>query len=227
MNKSSNRMESNNDQSRGKKIFVGGLPSDLTENEFKSYFEKFGQITDVVVMQDSVTNRPRGFGFITFDSVESVNYVLQNNFHELNGRRVEVKRAVPKNRNCNSSNPQRGKSPLSPHVPLYYPHFSSGPVVYPGYAPFPHYYGSSLYGSWHYNGLYGTGHEAPPLPLGSAWYAPNVFGDGMFPSPYINSVIHPVYSSKGGRLLDPMAGNGRRNGNMSADAVPFQLNNRA
>lgn len=81
---------------RTKKIFVGGLPSTITESDFKMYFDQFGTITDVVVMYDHNTQRPRGFGFITFDSEEAVDRVLYKTFHELNGKMVEVKRAVPK-----------------------------------------------------------------------------------------------------------------------------------
>ncbi|CAL9166333.1 unnamed protein product [Musa hybrid cultivar] len=79
-----------------KKIFVGGLSSTITEGDFKKYFDQFGTITDVVVMYDHNTQRPRGFGFITYDSEDAVDKVLLNAFHELNGKMVEVKRAVPK-----------------------------------------------------------------------------------------------------------------------------------
>ncbi|KAF3532534.1 hypothetical protein DY000_02041115, partial [Brassica cretica] len=85
-----------NNYHRTKKLFVGGLSSETTKEEFKTYFEKFGRITDVVVMHDSVTNRPRGFGFVTYDSENSVEIVMQSNFHELSNKRVEVKRAIPK-----------------------------------------------------------------------------------------------------------------------------------
>uniref|UniRef100_A0A7N0TE50 RRM domain-containing protein n=2 Tax=Kalanchoe fedtschenkoi TaxID=63787 RepID=A0A7N0TE50_KALFE len=81
---------------RTRKIFVGGLASSVTESDFKAYFEQFGTITDVVVMYDHNTQRPRGFGFITYDSEEAVDEVLTKTFHELNGKMVEVKRAVPK-----------------------------------------------------------------------------------------------------------------------------------
>ncbi|XP_042384890.1 heterogeneous nuclear ribonucleoprotein 1-like isoform X1 [Zingiber officinale] len=81
---------------RTKKIFVGGLPSTIAESEFKKYFDQFGTITDVVVMYDHNTQRSRGFGFIAYDSVNAVDKVLFKTFHELNGKTVEVKRAVPK-----------------------------------------------------------------------------------------------------------------------------------
>lgn len=81
---------------RTKKIFVGGLPANLTEEDFKNYFQQFGNITDVVVMYDHNTQRPRGFGFISFDSEDAVENVLQKSFHQLNEKLVEVKRALPK-----------------------------------------------------------------------------------------------------------------------------------
>ncbi|KAI3824619.1 hypothetical protein L1987_06083 [Smallanthus sonchifolius] len=35
---------------RTKKIFVGGLPSTLTEEQFRQYFENYGEVTDVVII---------------------------------------------------------------------------------------------------------------------------------------------------------------------------------
>ncbi|KAL6511637.1 hypothetical protein OROGR_021234 [Orobanche gracilis] len=100
---------SSNDEFRTKKIFVGGLSANLTEEEFRSYFAQFGRITDVVVMHDNITHRPRGFGFITFDSEDSVEEVTQKIFHELTGKLVEVKRAVPKDGSSSSSNGYNGR----------------------------------------------------------------------------------------------------------------------
>ncbi|XP_074268632.1 heterogeneous nuclear ribonucleoprotein 1-like [Silene latifolia] len=89
---------------RTKKIFVGGLPPTLTDEEFRQYFENFGQVTDAVIMYDQSTQRPRGFGFISFDTEDAVDRVLQKNFHDLNGKDVEVKRALPKDANSGSGN---------------------------------------------------------------------------------------------------------------------------
>ncbi|KAK4786791.1 hypothetical protein SAY86_010624 [Trapa natans] len=84
---------------RTKKIFVGGLPATLSEDGFREYFEKYGNVSDVVIMYDQNTQRPRGFGFISFDSEEAVDRVLHRTFHDLNGKQVEVKRALPKDAN--------------------------------------------------------------------------------------------------------------------------------
>ncbi|CAN8284455.1 unnamed protein product [Cochlearia groenlandica] len=108
----------------GKKLFVGGLSPTTTEDEFKSYFEKFGETTDVVVMHDGLTNRPRGFGFVTFDSEDSVEIVMQSSFHELSGKLVEVKRAIPKdaiNNGYNNRNflpPSNGFGMFGQYSPL-------------------------------------------------------------------------------------------------------------
>lgn len=96
MSRHSGSIQSSPGPVRTRKIFVGGLASTVTESEFKLYFEQFGTVTDGVVMYDHNTQRPRGFGFITYDSEDAVDKVLLKTFHELNGKMVEVKRAVPK-----------------------------------------------------------------------------------------------------------------------------------
>ncbi|CAN6972057.1 unnamed protein product [Brassica rapa subsp. trilocularis] len=96
LNRSNSSLQGSPGPATSKKIFVGGLASSVTEAEFKMYFAQFGTITDVVVMYDHRTQRPRGFGFVSFDSEEAVDRVLQRTFHELNGKMVEVKLAVPK-----------------------------------------------------------------------------------------------------------------------------------
>ncbi|KAL6544533.1 hypothetical protein OROMI_023395 [Orobanche minor] len=96
INRNSGSIQGSPGPGRTKKIFVGGLASTVTESDFKNYFSQFGTITDVVVMYDHNTQRPRGFGFITYDSEDAVDRVLHKTFHELNGKMVEVKRAVPK-----------------------------------------------------------------------------------------------------------------------------------
>ncbi|KAI4375071.1 hypothetical protein MLD38_012983 [Melastoma candidum] len=94
-----------------KKIFVGGLPSDLNEEEFKSLFERYGETTDVVLMVDSISRRPRGFGYVTFASEESAKEVLRHNKYLIRGKEVEVKVAIPKEESDSSSGYPTGHSP--------------------------------------------------------------------------------------------------------------------
>lgn len=43
-----------------RKIFIGGLPKDLSMNEFRSYFERYGEIVDIAIISDKKTREPRG-----------------------------------------------------------------------------------------------------------------------------------------------------------------------
>ena len=118
-----------------RKIFIGGLSYNTDDgmdclklymqiyltfcailDKLKEYFEVYGEVQDAVVMKDPVSKRSRGFGFITFTDISSVDNVL-NAFltsstsstiinenigtnsaghTNIDGRRVEVKRAVPR-----------------------------------------------------------------------------------------------------------------------------------
>lgn len=82
---------------RTKKVFVGGLPSDITEETFRQFFEQFGAVEDSVVMLDRDSGRPRGFGFVTFFDEDSTEKVLENpEGNHINGKWIDCKKAVPK-----------------------------------------------------------------------------------------------------------------------------------
>ncbi|KAK7271646.1 hypothetical protein RJT34_27719 [Clitoria ternatea] len=85
---------------RTKKIFVGGIPSNVTEDEFRDFFTRYGEVKDHQIMRDHSTNRSRGFGFITFDTEEAVDDLLSmGNKIEFAGAQVEIKKAEPKKTN--------------------------------------------------------------------------------------------------------------------------------
>ena len=72
-------------------------PDCLRAEDFRAYFKQFGVISDAVVMYDHATQRPRGFGFVTYESHEAVDEVFKlGAIHTLGEKRVECKRAVPK-----------------------------------------------------------------------------------------------------------------------------------
>jgi len=78
-----------------KKIFVGGLPVTLGEAAFHAHFQEYGPIVEAQIMKDRKNSRSRGFGFIRFQSEDSVEEVLKHQ-HIVNGKLVEVKKALPK-----------------------------------------------------------------------------------------------------------------------------------
>ncbi|XP_019874424.1 RNA-binding protein Musashi homolog 2 isoform X1 [Aethina tumida] len=86
-----------NDPAPGK-LFVGGLSWQTSSEKLKEYFGMFGNVTDVLIMKDPVTQRSRGFGFITFSEPSSVDKVLKVPIHTLDGKKIDPKHATPKNR---------------------------------------------------------------------------------------------------------------------------------
>ncbi|KAF9599018.1 hypothetical protein IFM89_033363 [Coptis chinensis] len=76
-----------NEKASPGKIFIGGLAKDTTLATFTNYFEKYGGITDSVIIKDQYTGHPRGFGFITYADPSVVDIVIEET-HVINGKQV-------------------------------------------------------------------------------------------------------------------------------------------
>ncbi|XP_075068355.1 heterogeneous nuclear ribonucleoproteins A2/B1 isoform X2 [Mixophyes fleayi] len=85
-------MEREKEQFR--KLFIGGLSFETTEDSLRKYYEQWGKLTDCVVMRDPSSKRSRGFGFVTFSSMGEVDAAMSARPHSIDGRVVEPKRAV-------------------------------------------------------------------------------------------------------------------------------------
>ncbi|XP_055009271.1 heterogeneous nuclear ribonucleoprotein D0-like isoform X2 [Boleophthalmus pectinirostris] len=83
---------SKNEEDEGK-MFVGGLSWDTTKKDLKDYFSKFGEVLDCTLKLDPVTGRSRGFGFVLFKDHQSVERVVSQNEHKLNGKVIDPKKA--------------------------------------------------------------------------------------------------------------------------------------
>jgi len=94
---SSGRSTPNSDSAPGK-LFVGGLSWQTSQEKLREYFGQFGSVTDVLVMKDPITQRSRGFGFITFATPEAVDRVLSVPSHSLDGKKIDPKHATPKSK---------------------------------------------------------------------------------------------------------------------------------
>jgi len=85
-----------NRQSQTRKIFIGGLNYNSTEESLKTHFSQYGELIDVVVMKFPDTKRSRGFGFVTFSKDEEVDACQDARPHTIDGKEVETKRATPR-----------------------------------------------------------------------------------------------------------------------------------
>ncbi|KAK0811199.1 hypothetical protein LTR91_018133 [Friedmanniomyces endolithicus] len=83
------------EQERTAKIFVGGVSQDASQDDFANFFRNFGNVLDATLMMDKETGRPRGFGFVTFDSEAAVDRTLEGPL-AICGKAIEVKRAQPR-----------------------------------------------------------------------------------------------------------------------------------
>ncbi|XP_057217743.1 heterogeneous nuclear ribonucleoprotein A1a isoform X1 [Triplophysa rosa] len=77
-----------------RKLFIGGLSFETTDESLRAHFEQWGTLTDCVVMRDPNTKRSRGFGFVTYSSGNEVDAAMDARPHKVDGRAVEPKRAV-------------------------------------------------------------------------------------------------------------------------------------
>ena len=79
-----------------RKLFVGGIPPNTSFQEFKCYFEDFGELTDALLPLKSVKpNINSGFGFVTFKNPNSALAVLNYSKNHI----IKAKRVLSKDRN--------------------------------------------------------------------------------------------------------------------------------
>eukprot|EP01018_Ginkgo_biloba_P030513 Gb_27963 [translate_table: standard] len=77
------------------RIFVARIPPSVTDELFRSYFEKYGTMIDAYMPKDQATKQHRGIGFVTYENADSVDKLMSEN-HELGGSTIAVDRATPK-----------------------------------------------------------------------------------------------------------------------------------
>lgn len=86
-----------------RKMFVGGLNRDTTEETFNEHFGQFGEMVDQVIIRDSVSRHSRGFGFVTYNKSDCVEEVFKARPHVLDGKTLDVKRAMPRDYNTSTA----------------------------------------------------------------------------------------------------------------------------
>lgn len=78
-------------------IYVGNLSFRATEDDVRSVFSQYGQVSLVNIIIDKETGRSRGFAFVEMPNSDEANTAIENlNQQEIAGRRVSVNEARPR-----------------------------------------------------------------------------------------------------------------------------------
>src|SRR5690349_22274084 len=78
----------------GSRIYVGNMSFNTTSDTIREEFAKYGEVTDVHVVMDRDTGRPRGFAFVTMGSqAEAAKAINEMNGKMLDGRALRVNEA--------------------------------------------------------------------------------------------------------------------------------------
>ena len=91
------------------KIFVGNLSTAATEEDLLRAFEQHGKVSEVSVVKDRETGKPRGFAFVEMPNANEAAAAIKGlNLVEINGRSITVNEARPQtDRQRGSGGPQR------------------------------------------------------------------------------------------------------------------------
>ena len=75
------------------KLFVGGIPFEAGEEEIRAAFAKYGKVTDIIIVKDKMSGKPKGFGFVTYAKEADVEGAM-NSTITVRNRKVDLRRSV-------------------------------------------------------------------------------------------------------------------------------------
>lgn len=79
-----------------KKLFVGNLSFNSSENELRGLFEQAGTVESATIITDKYSGRSKGFGFVEMSTMEEAQKAIDTlNGYELDGRKINVSEARP------------------------------------------------------------------------------------------------------------------------------------
>ncbi|XP_076001610.1 RNA-binding protein 34 [Genypterus blacodes] len=77
-------------------VFVGNLSFEISERALRQHFDECGEVEAVRLVRDKNSGMGKGFGYVLFESADSVQLALELDGSKLEGRSVRVKRSVKK-----------------------------------------------------------------------------------------------------------------------------------
>lgn len=79
-----------------KTLYVGNIPWSTTEDELEQYFAQHGQVLGCRIITERATGRSRGYGFVEVNDDDAENIIEKTNGLEIEGRRLVVNEAKPR-----------------------------------------------------------------------------------------------------------------------------------
>ncbi|ADE54214.1 RNP-1 like RNA-binding protein [Coraliomargarita akajimensis DSM 45221] len=78
-------------------MYVGNLSFDATQEDLEGLFSAHGTVTDVFILKDRESGRPRGFAFVSMETPEEMNAAIEAlNGEEFMGRNLTINEARPR-----------------------------------------------------------------------------------------------------------------------------------
>jgi len=78
-----------------KKLYVGNLSFQTTEDDLNGVFSQFGAVESVTIITDRDTGRSKGFGFVVMEEADADKAIEQLNGSQFGGRNLTVNEARP------------------------------------------------------------------------------------------------------------------------------------
>ena len=80
----------------GKKLFVGGLPWAMTDEDLGKMFVECGTVESATIIKDKMSGKSKGFGFVEMSTEEEATTAISTvNGKEVEGRNITVSEAKP------------------------------------------------------------------------------------------------------------------------------------
>ncbi len=79
-----------------KKLYVGNLSYDLSDDDLKEKFQAYGEVTSAQIIMDRDTGRSKGFGFVEMSNTDEAQAAIDGlNGTDVGGRNLTVNEARP------------------------------------------------------------------------------------------------------------------------------------
>lgn len=92
-------------------IFVANLDFGITSDDLRTTFSQFGEVSYAHVVYDNKTKKSKGYGYVEMEDIEEVKAAIDAlNGMEIEGRALDIKIAIPKDKRQKSSSTGKSSS---------------------------------------------------------------------------------------------------------------------